>query len=189
MASGILVATVKYLADRSSIPVPPVLAHTRETGGDHGAPCYALFQKGVFPSMTPFQQNIVITTIAKWMVDLYDCRFNAMGSLSSDDAGGNRIGPVSAKAYYGSCAQRELDSARTVFAQDAPVSYQHQFEDTRLMVERITGLMCDLTNRCQGLDEDDPEMTPFQLKNIYVSPENHTHVVRYCGVVSAYLRG
>lgn len=162
--------------------------------------------EGVFPTMRPFEQNQIIATIAKWMVDLSDCPFDAIGSLTTDDAGGYRTGPVvtkpfyadgrskltldrgpfqSAKAYYRSCALRELDSAKVLFAQDAPSSYQRQFEDTRVMVERITGLLCDLTNGCEGLDEDDPEMAPFSLdihdiglKNIYVSPENYAHIVR-----------
>ena len=156
--------------------------------------------------MTSFEWNRIIITIAKWMVDLSDRRFGAIGSLTTDGAGGYRIGPVvmkpfcgdgrskltldrgpfeSAKAYYRSCALRELDSAKTLFAQEASPSCQHQFEDTRLVVEQITGFLCDLTNGCGGLDEDDPEMAPFSLdihemglKNIYVSPENHTHIVR-----------
>lgn len=163
---------------------------------------------GVFLTMEPAEQNLVITTIAKWMVEMSAHRFEAIGSLTSDGAGGHRIGPVvtkpfyadgrsnlsldrgpfeSAKAYYRSCARRELDSAKTLFAQDAPASYQHQFEDTRLMVERITGLMCDLTNSCDGLDEDDLEMASFSLdiheiglKNIYVSSEDHSNIVRTC---------
>lgn len=53
------------------------------------------------------------------------------------------------------------------------------------MIERIPGLLCDLTNRCQGLDEDDSEMAPFSLdihkhslKKIYVAAENYTNIVR-----------
>ena len=164
--------------------------------------------------MKPFEQNQIIATIAKWMVDMSTHLFKAIGSLSFDGAGGHRIGPVvtkpfyadgrskltldrgpfeSAKAYYRSCALRELDSAKTLFAQDAPESYQHQFEDTRLMVERITGLMCDLTNRCEGLDDDDPEMAHFSLdiheiglKNIYVSSEDHSNIVRTCPLGGRY---
>ncbi|TBU48820.1 hypothetical protein BD309DRAFT_1037610, partial [Dichomitus squalens] len=63
-------------------------------------------------------------------------------------------------------------------------SYQQDLEESRLTVERITGLLCDLTNRCQGLDKDDPEMAPFSLdiqniglRNVYLSPENHTEIV------------
>ncbi|CDO68951.1 hypothetical protein BN946_scf185000.g94 [Trametes cinnabarina] len=71
-----------------------------------------------------------------------------------------------------------------LFTQDAPQSYQRDLEESRLMVERIAGLFCDLTNRCQGLDEDDPEMAPFSLdihnlalKNIFVSPDDPTKIV------------
>ncbi|TBU33315.1 hypothetical protein BD311DRAFT_784910 [Dichomitus squalens] len=196
------VATVDYLAHHSSIPVSAVLAHSRGTGGEQGAPCYVVFQKplgvcaeNIFSSMAPFEQKLIIGAIAKWMGEL----------LCFADEGDYKIGPVvmkpfysegrskltldrgpfdSAKAYYKACALRELDSARVLFAQDAPASYQHDLEESRLTVERITGLLCDLTNRCQGLDEDDPDMAPLSLdihdiglRNVYLSPENHTEIV------------
>ena len=159
----------------------------------------------LFSSMTLFEQNMIIAAIARWMVELFSHRFDAIGSLTSAE-GDFKIGPVvmrpfysdgrskltldrgpfkSAKAYYRACALRELDSAKALFSQDAPASYQHELEDSRLTVERITGLLCDLTNRCQGLDEDDADMAPFSLdihdiglKNILVSSVNHTEVVR-----------
>ncbi|RPD60113.1 hypothetical protein L226DRAFT_535046 [Lentinus tigrinus ALCF2SS1-7] len=206
------IATLRYLADRTSIPVPSVLAFHRASDGDQSTTCYALLQKpsgtcveSLFPSMTPFEQNMIIAAIARWMVELFQHRFEAIGSLRVDAPNGQRIGPVvmkpfytdgrsklsldrgpfnSAREYYRACAQRELDSSRMLFVQDAPPSYQHELEESRLMVERIAGLLCDLTTRCEGLDDDDPEMAPFSLdiheiglKNIFVSPDNPTNIL------------
>lgn len=137
------------------------------------------------------------------MVEEFRHRFDKIGSLT-DDSG--TVGPIaskpfyeegrsrlsldrgpfsSARAYYLACAQRELDACRMLFAQDAPASYQRDLEDSRMMVERIAGMLCDLTNRCHGLDDDDPELAPFSLdihdialKDIFVSPENPTDIVR-----------
>ncbi|KAI0719316.1 hypothetical protein C8T65DRAFT_636307 [Cerioporus squamosus] len=163
-------ATLRYLADRSD--------------DEQSTTCYALLEKpsgicveSVFPSMTPFEQNVIITALARWMVELFKHRFEAIVSIDR--------GPfASARAYYRACAQRELDSSRMLFVQDAPESYQQELEESRLIVERISGLLCDLTNRCEGLDDDDPEMAPFSLdihhvglKNIFVSPENPTNIL------------
>ena len=157
--------------------------------------------------MMPFEQNMVIAAIARWMIELFEHRFNAIGSLRQDwETQDYHVGPLAmkqfyadgrhkltldrgpfsaAKTYYRACVQRELDSSRMLFVQDAPPSYQQDLEDSRLTVERIAGLLCDLINQCQGLDEDDPEMAPFSLdiheiglKNIIVSPENPTNIVR-----------
>lgn len=223
-------ATLKYLADRTSIPVPSVLAFNRGSDGEQSTTCYALLQKvcgsdltltirwlsglqqpsgicveSVFHSMTPFEQNSIVAALARWMVEIFKHRFEAIGSLRTEESNGFRIGPVamkpfyadgrsklsldrgpftSARAYYRACAQRELDSSRMLFVQDAPESYQQGLEESRLTVERITGLLCDLTDRCEGLDDDDPDMAPFSLdiheiglKNIFVSPENPTNIV------------
>ena len=159
----------------------------------------------MFPGMTPFEQNTIIASLARWMVELFQHRFDAIGSLRVDESDVHRIGPVvmkpfyadgrsklsldrgpfkSAREYYRACAQRELDSSRMLFVQDAPASYQQELEDSRLMVERITGLLCDITNHCEGLDNDDLDMAEFSLdihdiglKNIFVSPENPTNIV------------
>ncbi|KAI0749783.1 hypothetical protein C8Q80DRAFT_1163937 [Daedaleopsis nitida] len=208
-------ATLSYLAERTSVPVPSVLALHNGPGvdGEQSQTCYSLLQKpsgvcveGVFPRMTLFEQNMIIAALARWMVELSQHRFDAIGSIGrASDTQTYAIGPVAmkpfyadgrhslaldrgpfatAKAYYRACAQRELDSSRMLFVQDAPPSYQQELEDSRLMVERIAGLLCDLTNGCQGLDEDDPEMAPFSLdvheiglKNIFVSPENPTTIL------------
>ena len=39
------VATLRYLADHTSIPVPSVLVFHRGSDGDQSTPCYALLQK------------------------------------------------------------------------------------------------------------------------------------------------
>lgn len=157
----------------------------------------------LFPKLSIHEQDQIVATIARWMLDIFHRRFDKIGSLT-DESGG--IGPISSKlfyeegrsklsldrgpfttarAYYLACAQRELDACRMLFAQDAPPSYQRDLEDSRMTVERIAGMLCDLTNRCHGLDDDDPEMAPFSLdiheialKDIFVSPGNPTNIVR-----------
>lgn len=152
-----------------------------------------------YHTLTPFEQNQIVATLARWVVELYSHRFDAIGGLIQDSAyyrvgsvvakpffavGQHRLpldrGPFnSAKAYQCACAQWELDFSRTIFAPIVPTGH------SRLVIERIPGLLCDLTNRCQGLDEDDSEMAPFSLdihkhslKKIYVAAENYMNIVR-----------
>ncbi|KAI0787634.1 hypothetical protein C8Q74DRAFT_1315484 [Fomes fomentarius] len=183
------VATLKYLAERTSIPVPsvPVLAFRTGIDGDQLS-CYALLQK---PSDR--------TTLPRCVVELYLHGFDAIGGLVQDNEY-HRVGSVvakpffaverhrlpldrgpfnSAKVYCCAYAQCELDSSM-FSVEDAPRSYQQG----RLVVERIAGLLYDLTNRCQGLDKDDSEMAPFSLdvhelslKKIYVAAENYKKIV------------
>ncbi|KAI0635963.1 hypothetical protein C8Q77DRAFT_1100644 [Trametes polyzona] len=206
------VATVRYLSRRTTIPIPPVIAAGRVEDTD-SSPCFALFEKpsGVsldtmFPTLLLHEQDQIVARIARWMVEVLHQRFDRIGSLN-DEAG--HVGPTAAKlfynegrsrlalergpfatarAYYLACAQRELDACRMLFAQDAPPSYQRDLEDSRLMVERIAGLLCDLTNRCHGLDDDDSELAPFSLdihdiafKDIFVSPEDPTNILAVTG--------
>ncbi|EIW57590.1 uncharacterized protein TRAVEDRAFT_150122 [Trametes versicolor FP-101664 SS1] len=206
------VATARYLSCRTTIPIPAVLAF-QHLSNDDSTPCFAVFQKPsgtsldvLFPKLSIHEQDQIVATIARWMLDLFHHRFDRIGSLT-DESGS--IGPISSKlfyeegrskfsldrgpfttarAYYLACAQRELDACRMLFAQDAPPSYQRDLEDSRMTVERIAGMLCDLTNRCHGLDDDDPEMAPFSLdiheialKDIFVSPGNPTNIVAVTG--------
>ncbi len=139
------------------------------------------------------------------MLSLFTHRFSSIGSLVSDADGTYSVGPIvrrpfyeggraqfnldrgpfrTAKAYYLACAQRELDCSRTLFVQSASPSYQKDLEDSNLQVERCVGLLSDLVNRCEGLDDDDPVLAPFSLdihdiglKNILVASDDHTRIV------------
>ncbi|KAI0367796.1 hypothetical protein BV20DRAFT_1023845 [Pilatotrama ljubarskyi] len=206
------VATARYISRQTSIPSPEILAFEKSSDAESPA-CYAAYKKpqgvcldAVFPDLSPHQQDLIVVQIARWMVELFQHRFDKIGSLAEEtgavgpivsklfyDEGRSRLaldrGPFSsARAYYLACAQRELDACRMLFAQDAPPSYQRDLEDSRLTVERIAGLLCDLTNRCRGLDDDDLALAPFSLdihdiglKDIFVSPENPTEILVVTG--------
>ncbi|KAI0359829.1 hypothetical protein OH77DRAFT_871121 [Trametes cingulata] len=205
-------ATSMYLSRQTSIPSPRLLA-SRRRSDEQSSVSYAVYEKSqgvcldaVLPGLSPQQQDLIVARIARWMVELFQHRFDKIGSLTEETG---TIGPVvskpfyeegrsrlaldrgpfnTARAYYLACAQRELDACRMLFAQDAPPSYQRDLEESRLTVERITGLLCDLTNRCRGLDDDDPALASFSLdihdialKNIFVSPENPTEILTVTG--------
>ncbi|KAH9945158.1 uncharacterized protein BXZ73DRAFT_96148 [Epithele typhae] len=207
------VNTLRYIASHTQIPVVEVLAFNGGSDDESTSSCFAVLQKPpgicvetVFKKMSAFDQNLLIATVARWMVEVSKQPFDSIGSLAVATAQNDFVvGPVvakpfytdgrsnvvldrgpfkSAKAYYRACAQREQDALRMLFVQDAP-PYRQDLEESHLTVERIAGLFCDLINRCQGLDEDDPEKAPFSLdihelglKNVFVSPENPTRVSR-----------
>ncbi|OCH95376.1 hypothetical protein OBBRIDRAFT_767616 [Obba rivulosa] len=181
------IATLKYLADQTSVPVPKVLAFASEK---HELGSFSLIEKpsGVpldtlFFDLPATEQNSLVARIAGWMLESSRHNFNAVGSVFVGE-GGIQAGPMirrsffldgraklaldrgpftSARAYYSACAQRELDCCRALFVQDASPTYQRDLNDARLRVERIVGLMYDLISQCPGLDDDDPEMAPFTV--------------------------
>ena len=159
----------------------------------------------IFATLSHLNQSRIVAQVARFMTELFRHRFDTIGSLILDREE-HRVGPIvrrsfcldgraklalnrgpftSARAYYNACAQRELDCARTLFVQDASPAYQHDLDDGRLQVERITGLFCDLVRKCDGLDDSDPAMAPFSLdihqfglKNFIVNPADPVQVVR-----------
>ncbi|KAL7279224.1 hypothetical protein ACG7TL_007064 [Trametes sanguinea] len=202
------VVTARFLLNHASIPVSNVIAF-QDADATGPSNCFAIYDKPsgiclepIFSHLASRDQAQIVSTIARWMVDVFRLRFDKIGSIC-DESG--TVGPIankpffaegrarlpldrgpfsSAREYFMACAQRELDACRMLFTQDAPLSYQRDLEESRLMVERIAGLLCDLTKRCHGLDEDDPELAPFSLdihdmslKNIFVSPDDPTNIV------------
>jgi hypothetical protein len=139
-------------------------------------------------------------------VELFQHRFDAIGSLYSLKGDGFHVGHIvrpsfyvngrdklqlergpfpTSRAYFVACAQRELDCARTQSTQDTSDNYQRDVEDARLTVERSMMLLLNAIRGCRGLDDDDPELAPFSLSlvdldlsKIYVSPEDPSRIVR-----------
>jgi len=213
--SGVLqsqVATLDYLREQSSVPVPRIL-HTSYSGEDNGRP-YIVLEKSkgssldaVWSSMEPFQQDLVIGQIARWMMELFTHSFDKIGSLYpvEGNPGAVQLGPVaqslfyidgraeypldrgpfsSAKDYLSGCAQRELDSSRFMFSQDTSKEYQMRLQEEKDNVERSMHLFEQLIHQCPGLDGGDPEMAPFTLdvhnltmRNIIVDPEDHARII------------
>jgi len=214
--AGILqsqVATLDYLRDRSSIPVPRIL-HTSYSGGDGGARPFIVIERSkgssldaVWPSMEPFQQDLVIGQIARWMMELFTHTFDKIGSLYpiEGEPAAVKMGPVtqplfyiegrseypldrgpfsSAKDYISGCAQRELDSSRFMFSQDTSKEYQMRLQEEKDNVERSMHLFEQLIQTCPGLDSGDPDMAPFTLdvhnlpmRNIIVDSEDYARIV------------
>ncbi|KAI0925786.1 hypothetical protein AcW1_008119 [Taiwanofungus camphoratus] len=189
---GSEVATIKYIADRTSIPVPLVVGFNLNESACRPLGAFVLLEKpsGVsldtlFTTLSSFEQNLIVAQVANWMLEIFSHRFDAIGSLTMDgDHVEYHVGPIvrrpfytdgrarlvlnrgpfkTAKAYYLACGQRELDCSRVLFVQDASPDYRRNLEDGCLQVERIVGLLCDLISRCEGLDTDDPVLAPFSL--------------------------
>lgn len=140
-------------------------------------------------------------------MELFQHRFEAIGSLYSSKTDNFRIGDIvrpsfyvngrdtlqldrgpfpTARAYFVACAQRELDCARTQSSQDMSDNYQRDVSDARLTVERSMMLLLNAIRGCRGLDDEDPELAPFSLSlagldlsKIYVSTEDPSRIVRF----------
>lgn len=160
----------------------------------------------VFPKMTPSELDIIVASLARWMLELFAHRFASIGSLTTDKDRSFVTGPIvrrpffadgraqltidrgpfpTARAYYLACAQREIDCSRALFVQSASPSYQQDLEESRMQIESCVGLLSDLIGRCDGLDDDDVELAAFSLdihdiglKNILVSPDDYSKIVR-----------
>lgn len=212
------IATMMYLAEKTSIPVPKIIA-------SGSLPTikqvdYFFYEKPLgtsldttFAGLSNSDQSSIVKQLASWMLELFTHRFPSIGSLtksppsSTDEKSESEytIGPIvsrpfyiesrgsmaldrgpfpSSKAYYRGCANRELDACRSLFAQDAGSSYQEELERSQMQVERAVGLLCDLVNKCEGLDDDDPDYAPFSLdihdiglKSIIVSSDTPSNII------------
>lgn len=158
----------------------------------------------IFSNLSSTVQDTIVEQIATWMMELFQHRFSAIGSLylNEDDFSVGQIcqssfytngrdkldlnrGPfVTVRDFFLACAQRELDCARTQSIQDASDKYQKDVEDARFTVERSMALLTTAIAGCQGLDEEDPDTKEFSLSlselnltKIYVSPENPMNIV------------
>ncbi|KAF8575165.1 hypothetical protein K439DRAFT_1545511 [Ramaria rubella] len=204
------VATMNYVAAKTSIPVARVLYLNLQT--DHPLGVHMLLEKvpgvklsTIFPDLTGFEQDLLVGQIARWTIELFRHRFDAIGSLYSSQTDEFHVGPIvrpsfyvdgrdklmldrgpfsTTREYFIACAQREIDSARTQSAQDTSDKYQRDVEDARFTVERSMVLLLNAIQGCRGLDDEDPELSPFSLSltdldlsKIYVSATDSTHIV------------
>ena len=138
-------------------------------------------------------------------MELFQHRFDAIGSLYSSKTDEFHVGPIvrplfyingrdklqldrgpfpTARAYFVACAQRELDCARTQSTQDTSDNYQRDVEDARFTAERSMVLLLKAIRGCRGLDDEDPELKPFSLSltdldlsKIYVSATDPSRIV------------
>ncbi|KAF8532550.1 hypothetical protein JB92DRAFT_3192730 [Gautieria morchelliformis] len=201
---------MNYLARKTSIPVSRVLHLNLVVG--HPLGVYMLLEKipgvklaTIFSSLTGSEQEDLVAQVARWTIELFRHRFDAIGSLfssNSDDFhvgtivrlpfyidGRNKLqldrGPFStAREYFLACAQREL-CARTQSTQNTSDNYQRDVEDARFTIKRSMMLLSNAIRGCNGLDDDDPELQPFSLSladldlsKIYVSPKEPSHIVQ-----------
>lgn len=187
---------MNYLASKTTVPVPGILHIS--TQSDHALGMYMLLEKipgiklsTIFSTLEVTRQDLLVTQIAKWTIELFKHRFAAVGSLySSHSASASpqeleyHVGAVSrppfyvdgrdklqidrgpfstARAYFIACAQREIDCARTQSTQDTSDMYQRDVEAARFTVERTMALMFKAIEGCKGLDDEDPELKEFSL--------------------------
>jgi hypothetical protein len=166
--------------------------------------------------MEPFQQDLIIGQIARWMMDLFSHSFDKIGGLYPVEGVPGAVctgavpqalfyndgrseypldrGPFSsAKDYLSGCAQRELDSSRFMFSQDTSKAYQMKLQEEKDNVERSMHLFEQLIQHCPGLDGGDPEMAPFTLdmhelpmRSIIVDWEDYTRIVGHLDKTVVY---
>ncbi|KIJ52533.1 hypothetical protein M422DRAFT_43378 [Sphaerobolus stellatus SS14] len=182
-------ATLKYISEKTSIPVPRILHISLQSDSSVGN--YILLEKipgvklsTIFSTLRPDQQDAIVARIAEWTFELFKHRFSAIGSIYSNADSEFTIGPIcrpaffvmgrgcldldrgpfsSARDYFMACAQRELDCARTQVSQGTSVTYQRDIENARFTVERSMTLLIRAIQGCKGLDDEDPETKEFSL--------------------------
>ncbi|KZS94262.1 hypothetical protein SISNIDRAFT_63460 [Sistotremastrum niveocremeum HHB9708] len=213
------VATLDFLRNHTTIPTPRVL-YTDLKGSDELGP-FILIEKikgthlaSVWKTLAPFEQDLVVTQLARWVVETFKLRFDSIGSLylKPESPGEVIVGPIieapfyvdgraqlpldrgpfsSAKAYLSACTQRELDASRVTLAQNMSEGYQREYEEGRLNIERSMSLLQSLIDRCGGLDSDDPEFAPFSLdlrelglKNLTVETDNLSKIISVADIHS-----
>ncbi|KAH9994854.1 hypothetical protein BJV77DRAFT_943286, partial [Russula vinacea] len=102
-----------------------------------------------------------------------------------------------ARAYFLACAERERAATRALFTQGAPAGaeYQTLLAETQAIVERAVTLLIELVQRCEGLDNADPELARYALdlhelglKNIVVAPDDPTRILALVDWQSASVR-
>ncbi|KAI0064973.1 hypothetical protein BV25DRAFT_1914121 [Artomyces pyxidatus] len=187
------IATMKFIREHTSIPVPDVLSY--ELDSRHPLGPHFLSEKpqgvrleNVFDDLPDAAQDALVAQIAKYILEVSEHTFPALGSIVLPPASGSPalppLGPLThpsfyidgraalplargpfrtAREYFLACAQRELDCTRALFTQGAPPGYQRELEESQLQVERSVGLLSDLAQRCAGLDGDDAPLARFAL--------------------------
>ncbi|KAI0322747.1 hypothetical protein OF83DRAFT_1048505 [Amylostereum chailletii] len=175
------VATLKYIREHTSIPVPAVISHNLDA--KHPIGSYLLYEKipgvrldTVFHTLPQETQDSLVSQLARYILELSNHTFPAIGTKppSSTNTPAYPLGPLahpssytdgraalplsrgpfpSTHAYLLACAQRERDAARALFTQGASDAYQRELEDAQLRVERAAGLLCELVRGCPGLED------------------------------------
>ena len=148
----------------------------------------------------------IITQIAKWAVNLFRLRFDAIGSLYPDSENGYKVGPIvrssfildglarlhlnrgpffTAKEYMLACVQREIDRQKELVAENASSEYQKALDNMSHDIDQYAELFKSIVDKCGDLDDGDPIMSPFTLdfhvlgmRNFILSEEDPKRIVR-----------
>ncbi|EJU04923.1 hypothetical protein DACRYDRAFT_104816 [Dacryopinax primogenitus] len=202
------VATMQYLCQHfPEIPAPVVLYQDSHLVLMEKMPGVLL--STVWETLSLYDKRKIVKQVAEWNVELFNCRFEEMGSLYWDGMMDFFVGPMTSDAfcagargpmeldrgpwrsttdYFYSCAQRELDLARSLDAGNASKGYKRMLSAQREAVERSMDLLIDIVTRCRSLDEDDPELAPFAIdledvgpRNLFVDPEQPSKITGVIG--------
>ncbi|KAH9178246.1 hypothetical protein EDB89DRAFT_2064029 [Lactarius sanguifluus] len=205
------IATMKFVHEQTSIPVPKILAY--ELDQSHPLGAHILLEK-------------VSGGLAHFMLEASRLSFPAIGSIvlpqspAADPAAVPPLGPLThpcfyvdgrnalsldrgpfqtARAYFLACAERERAATRALFTSGAGApagaEYQALLADTHALVERAVTLLIELVRRCEGLDGADAELARYALdlhelgpKNVIVAPDEPTRILAVVDWQSASVR-
>jgi len=202
------VATMQYICQRvPEIPAPFVLYQDNHMLLLEKMPGVLLHT--IWDTLSRYDKRKIVEQVAEWMVELFNHRFDEMGSLYWDGTLEFWVGPMTsdpfcagargpleldrgpwstATDYFFSCAQRELDLSRSLEAGNASEVYETMLSDQRGAVERSMNFLVEIVTRCGCLDEDDPDLAPFAIdledigpRNLFVDPENPSNIVGVIG--------
>ncbi|KZP00576.1 hypothetical protein CALVIDRAFT_524869 [Calocera viscosa TUFC12733] len=202
------VATMQYICQRvPEIPAPVVLYQDNHMLLMEKMPGVLLHT--IWNTLSRYDKRRIVERVAEWMVELFNHRFDEMGSLYwdgtleffvgpmvSDPFCGGARGPMeldrgpwsTATDYFFACAQRELDLSRSLDAGNASAQYHTILSHQREAVEQSMDLFVEIVTRCRCLDEDDPDLAPFAIdmenlgpRNLFVDPDEPSKIVGVIG--------
>ncbi|KZT53240.1 hypothetical protein CALCODRAFT_520163, partial [Calocera cornea HHB12733] len=198
------VATMQYICQRlPEIPAPIVLYQDNHMLLMEKMPGVLL--STIWTTLSRYDKRKIVEQVAEWMVELFNHRFDEMGSLYWDGTLEFFIGPMVSDAFCGgargpleldrgpwhtttdyffACAQRELDLSRSLDAGNASAQYKMMISVQRDAVEQSMDLLVDIVTRCRCLDDDDPDLAPFAIdledfgpRNLFVDPDEPSTIV------------
>jgi len=202
------VATMQYMCQRvPQIPAPFVLYQDNHILLMEKMPGVLL--QTIWETLSRYDKRQIVEQVAGWMVELFNHRFDEMGSLYWDGSLDFFVGPMASDPfcagargpleldrgpwitttdYFFSCAQRELDLARSLDPGNASEAYSMMLSDQRDAVERSMDLFVEIVTRCGSLDDDDRDLAPFAIdledfgpRNLFVDPEQPSKIVGVIG--------
>ncbi|KAH9994889.1 hypothetical protein BJV77DRAFT_1066603 [Russula vinacea] len=208
------IATMQWVRERTSIPVPKILTYELDQSHPLGAHMF-LEKARSNPDPALFDlpaesQDSLVTQLAQFMVELSHLSFPAIGSIAlppqpcdPPSSALPPLGPLTHPCFYVEAAPRSRSTAAhspqrahtSSLGAPAGAEYQALLAETQAIVERAVTLLIELVRRCEGLDSADPELARYALdlhelglKNIIVAPDDPTRILALVDWQSASVR-